>query len=34
MPSQKRSAVILRATKETRIKLSIDIDGAAAADFL
>src|SRR3989338_8073561 len=28
MPSQKRSAVILRATKETRIKLSIDIDGA------
>lgn len=32
MPSQKRSAVILRATKETRIKLSLDIDGTGKSN--
>lgn len=32
MPSQKRSAVILRATKETRIKLSVDIDGGGKSN--
>lgn len=32
MPSQKRSAVILRTTKETRIKLSFDVDGTGKSN--